>query len=411
MQAINTGDTAFMLISTALVMFMTPGLALFYGGMVRGKNVLSVLMYSFFAIAVVTVLWVLVGFTLAFGPDKAGLIGGLKWLGLSGVGQAPNTDYAPTIPAVVFMMYQGMFAVITPALITGAFVERIKFSAYVVFTAAWSLLVYAPLAHWVWGLGGWLRNLGALDFAGGAVIHASAGAAGLAAAIVVGRRRGYSVELMHPHNIPMTLTGGAILWFGYFGFNAGSALTAGGLAGMAFICTHISAAAASIGWVLAERFKSGKPTTLGGITGAVAGLVAVTPAAGFISPMSALVLGFVAGIICFWAVTLKWRFGYDDSLDVFGIHLVAGTLGMLALGLLAQKSLNGAGNNGLFFGNASLLGTQLLTVGTAIAYSFLMTILILKVVEAVTGLRVTDEEENAGLDLSHHGEAAYALHD
>lgn len=411
MGAIDTGDTAFMLISTAMVMFMTPGLALFYGGMVRAKNVLSVLMYSFFALAAVTVAWVVLGYTLAFGPDHGGLIGGLKWFMLSGVGQAPNPAYAATIPAVVFMMYQCMFAVITPALITGAFVERLKFSAYLVFILAWSLLVYAPLAHWVWAVGGWLRELGALDYAGGAVIHASAGAAGLAAAIVVGRRRGYNQELMHPHNIPMALTGGAILWFGYFGFNAGSALTAGGLAGMSFAATHLSAAAGSIGWVVTERLKSGKPTTLGAITGAVAGLVIVTPAAGFISLPTALVMGFISGGACYWAVAMKWRLGYDDSLDVFGIHLVAGTLGMLATGLVAQKAINPAGNNGLFFGNASFLGIQALTVGVSIAYSFAATFVILKIINAVIGLRVTDEEEKMGLDLSRHNEAGYMLHE
>lgn len=411
MGAINTGDTAFLLISAALVMFMTPGLALFYGGMVRQKNVLGTLMQSFFALALVTVLWVLVGYTLAFGPDKFGLIGGLKWLGLNGVGQLPDKAYAATVPALVFMAYQGMFAGITPALITGAFAERMKFSAFIVFTAVWSLVVYAPIAHWVWGVGGWIRTLGALDFAGGTVVHISSGAAALAAVLVIGKRKGFAAEIMHPHNIPMTVTGAAILWFGWFGFNAGSALTSGGLAGLAFATTHISAAAACLGWVTAEWLKTGKPTTLGAASGAVAGLVAITPAAGFIGPLSALALGFIAGAVCFYAVSLKWRFGYDDSLDVVGVHLVGGTLGALATGLLAQKVLNGAVADGLLFGNAALLGKQAVAVAATIIYSFVATTVILRVIDAVIGLRVSDENENVGLDLSQHSEVGYVWHD
>ena len=411
MGAINSGDTAFLLISAALVMFMTPGLALFYGGMVRQKNVLGTIMQSFFALALVTVLWVLVGYTLAFGPDHFGLIGGLKWLGLNGVGQLPNPAYAATVPALVFMAYQGMFAGITPALITGAFAERMKFSAFIVFTAVWVLVVYAPIAHWVWGVGGWIRTLGALDFAGGTVVHISSGAAALAAVLVIGKRKGFAQEIMHPHNIPMTVTGAAILWFGWFGFNAGSALTSGGLAGLAFATTHISAAAACLGWVTAEWLKTGKPTTLGAASGAVAGLVAITPAAGFIGPLAALVLGFIAGAVCFYAVSLKWRFGYDDSLDVVGVHFVGGTLGALATGVLAQKALNSAGANGLLFGNAALLGKQAVAVAACIIYSFVATTVILRVIDAVIGLRVSDENENVGLDLSQHSEVGYVWHE
>lgn len=411
MGAINTGDTAFMLISAALVMFMTPGLALFYGGMVRQKNVLGTLMQSFFALALITVIWVLFGYSLAFGPDKWGLIGSLKFLGLSGVGQAPNVAYAATIPALVFMAYQGMFAGITPALITGAFAERMKFTAFAVFTAIWAVLVYAPIAHWVWGVGGWIRELGALDFAGGTVVHISSGAAALMAALVIGKRKGYGMEIMHPHNIPMTVTGAAILWFGWFGFNAGSALNAGGLAGLAFVTTNIGAATACLGWITAEWIKTGKPTTLGAVSGAVAGLVAITPAAGFVSPMSALALGFVAGIVCYYAVSLKWKLGYDDALDVVGVHFVGGTLGALATGLLAQKALNSGGADGLLFGNAALMGKQVIAVVACIIYSFVMSFVILKVIDSLIGLRVSEEDEKIGLDLTQHSENGYVLHD
>ncbi len=406
---VNTGDTAFILISAAMVMLMTPGLALFYAGMVRSKNVLGTMMQSFFAIAIVSVLWVVIGYTLAFGPDKWGLIGGLKWFGLAGVGAAPS-EYAETIPGLLFMIYQGMFAIITPALITGAFAERMKFSAFVVFTALWSLIVYSPIAHWVWG-GGWIAKMGALDFAGGTVVHISSGAAALAAAIVLGRRRGYRVEIMHPHNIPMTMTGAAILWFGWFGFNAGSALGSSSLAVLAFVTTHLSAAGAMSGWIIVEWLKSGKPTTLGAASGAVAGLVAITPAAGFIGPISAIGLGFVAGAVCFFAVSLKWRLGYDDSLDVVGIHLVGGTLGALATGFLATKLVNSAGDSGVFFGNPALLGTQAISVIATMAYAFIVTLILLKIIDAIMGLRVSEVDEKIGLDLSQHSEAGYALHE
>ncbi len=406
---VNTGDTAFILISAAMVMLMTPGLAFFYAGMVRSKNVLGTMMQSFFAIAIVSVLWVVIGYTLAFGPDKWGLIGGLKGFGLAGVGAAPN-EYAETIPGLLFMIYQGMFAIITPALIAGAFAERMKFSAYIVFTALWSLIVYSPIAHWVWG-GGWIGQMGALDFAGGTVVHISSGAAALAAAIVLGRRRGFRVEIMHPHNIPMTMIGAAILWFGWFGFNAGSALGSGALAVLAFVTTHLSAAGAMSGWVVAEWLKSGKPTTLGAVSGAVAGLVAITPAAGFIGPISAIGLGFVAGVVCFYAVSLKWRLGYDDSLDVVGIHLVGGTLGALATGLLATKLVNSAGDNGVFFGNSALLGVQAISIIATAVYAFVITVVLLKIIDAIMGLRVSEIDEKTGLDLSQHSEAGYALHE
>lgn len=408
MENLNTGDTAFMLVSAALVMFMTPGLALFYGGMVRSKNVLATVMQSFFALGLVSVIWALVGYTLAFGPDKGHIIGGLDWAGLRGVGQAPASDYAATIPATVFMIFQAMFAVITPALITGAFAERMKFKAYVIFISLWVILVYSPIAHWVWGVDGWIRNLGALDFAGGTVVHISSGIAALAAAITLGRRRGLGTAGLHPHNVPMTVLGAGILWFGWFGFNAGSALTAGGLAGSAFIVTHLAAAAAIIGWMLAEKIKNGKATVLGGASGAVAGLVAITPASGFVGPMSAIIIGLVAGALCFLAVQVKWRFGYDDALDVVGVHLAGGTFGALATGLFASKLINAAGTDGLFYGNTKLLAAQLVAVGATIAYSFVVSYVLLKVIDILVGLRVSDEEEEEGLDLSQHGEAGYA---
>lgn len=409
MQSINTGDTAFMLISAALVMFMTPGLALFYAGMVRSKNVLGTIMQSFFAIGVISVIWALVGYTLAFGPDKWHLIGSLKWIGLQGVGQLPEKAYAATIPALVFMIYQGMFAVITPALISGAFAERMKFKAYVIFIILWSLLVYSPVAHWVWGVGGWIRELGALDFAGGTVVHISSGAAALAAALAIGKRRGLDSESWHPHNLTMTVTGAAILWFGWFGFNAGSALTSAGLAASAFVATHLAAAAATVSWVTTEWIRDGSPTTLGAASGAVAGLVAVTPAAGFVAPLAAIAIGLAAGTVCYLAVGLKWKLGYDDSLDVVGVHLVGGTLGALATGLFAQKVINSAGADGLFFGNPAQLGIQAVAVVAVIAYSFLMTYGLLRLIEAAIGLRVSAKDETTGLDLSQHSEAGYSF--
>jgi Amt family ammonium transporter len=408
MPGIDTGDTAWILVATALVMFMTPGLALFYGGLVRAKNVLGTIMQAFAALALVTVLWVLAGYTLAFGPDKGLLIGGLDFLGLAGVGQEPAAA-APTVPHLAFMAFQMMFAVITPALIAGAFAERMRFGGYVLFIGLWSLLVYAPLAHWVWG-GGWLgaAGVGALDFAGGTVVHINAGVAALAAALYLGKRRGSS-EAFVPHNVPMVITGAAILWFGWFGFNAGSALSSGGLAAQAFVTTHVAAAAATIGWLIPEWRRHRKPTTIGAATGAVAGLVAITPAAGFVAPWAAVLIGLAAGMVCYAAVGLKFRLGFDDSLDVVGVHLVGGIVGAMLTGVFAQLAINPAGADGLLFGNAALVGKQLAAVGATIVFSLAATSGILKVVDVLVGLRVSEEDEAAGLDLSQHAEAGYTL--
>ena len=403
MPGIDTGDTAWLLISAALVMFMTPGLALFYGGLVRAKNVLGTIMQSFFALALVTVLWVLVGYTFAFGSDHGGLIGGLEFFGFRGVGQAPSEVYAPTAPHAAFAMYQMMFAIITPALITGAVAERMKFSGYVLFLGLWSLLVYSPLAHWVWG-GGWLASLGALDFAGGTVVHINAGAAALAAIVYLGKRRGFGREAFVPHNVPMVITGAAILWFGWFGFNAGSALGANGLAASAFAATHIATAAAIIGWLVPETIRHGHPTTIGAATGAVAGLVAITPAAGFVEPLGAIVIGVAAGVVCFLAVELKARLRYDDSLDVVGVHLVGGVVGALLTGVLASTVVNE-------FSAGASLGKQAIGVGATLAFSFVATLAILKVVDLLVGIRVTEEQEVEGLDLSQHAEVGYTLVD
>jgi ammonium transporter, Amt family len=406
----NSGDTAFVLVASALVMFMTPGLALFYGGMVRAKNVLGTLMQSVFALGLVSVLWVLIGYTLAFGPDKGGLIGGLDYLGFANVGQKPNPELAGTIPHIAFAVYQMMFAVITPALITGAFAERMKFSGYVVFSSLWLVLVYAPIAHWVWAPGGWIRELGALDFAGGTVVHINAGVAALAAAIVIGKRKGWGREAIVPHNLTMTMLGAGILWFGWFGFNAGSALAANGLAASAFLATNLGAAAGACGWALVDARKERKSTTLGVASGAVAGLVAITPAAGFVAPVPAMAIGLAAGMVCAWAVGLKFRFGFDDSLDVVGVHLVGGMVGALLTGLFADLLINGAGADGLLSGGgAGLLGKQLVAIGATIAFSGLLSIGLLKLVDVTVGLRVTEEDELAGLDRAQHSEAGYAF--
>ena len=403
----NTGDTAWLLVSTALVMLMTPGLALFYGGMVRRKNILGTIMQSFIIIGVVSVEWILVGYSFAFGPDRGGVIGDLSWFGLSGVGLAPYPGYAATVPHQAYMIYQMMFAVITPALITGAFAERFKFSAFLVFTLLWALLVYNPVAHWVWGIGGWIRGLGALDFAGGTVVHITSGVSALAAALVVGRRRGFGAENMAPHNLPMTVLGAAILWFGWFGFNAGSALAAGALSTSAFVATHAAAAAATLSWVFVEWLHRGKPTVLGAASGCVAGLVAITPASGFVAPLGALVIGLLAGAVCYSAVMLKGRLGYDDSLDVVGVHCVGGTLGALATGLFATTAVNASGANGLFYGNPKLLAVQALAAAVSLIYSFGVTWLLLKALDKTMGLRVSTEDEVMGLDLTQHGEAGY----
>jgi len=407
MGQINTGDTAWMLISSALVMLMTPGLALFYGGMVRKKNILGTIMQSFIILGVVSVQWALFGYSLAFGPDVSHFIGDLSWIGLNGVGQTPNADYAATIPHQVFMVFQMMFAVITPALITGAFAERFKFKTFLVFTLIWCTVVYDPIAHWVWGMGGWIRNMGALDFAGGTVVHISSGVAALAAALVVGKRKGYPHTAMPPHNLTMTLIGASLLWFGWFGFNAGSAVASNGLAGTAFVVTHLASAAAALSWMTVEWLHRKKPTVLGAASGAVAGLVAITPASGFVGPMPAIIIGAVAGALCYAAVSLKPRFGYDDSLDVVGVHGVGGTWGALATGLFASVAINSAGANGLFFGNPSLLGKQAVAVLASMVYSFVLTVIILKVLDKVMGLRMDSEEESIGLDQSQHGESGY----
>ena len=408
---INSGDTAFILISAALVMLMTiPGLALFYSGLVRRKNVLGTIMQSFILVGLITIQWVLVGYSLSFGPDRMGLIGGFEWFGLSGVGLDPNPDYAATIPHQAFMIYQAMFAIITPCLIAGAFAERMKFSAFIIFSLLWATIVYDPLAHWVWGVGGWMRNMGALDFAGGTVVHISSGVSALAAALVMGKRIGYMRDPMPPHNMTLVVIGAALLWFGWFGFNAGSALSSGGLATSAFVLTQIAAAAPSITWTFVEWMRHGKPTILGAASGAVAGLVAITPAAGFVGPISAILIGISVGIVCFLAVViLKNKLGYDDSLDAFGIHGVGGTLGALATGLFASKVINPAGADGLFFGNPGQLGIQVLATVVTAVFSFVATLIILKVIDLIIGIRVQEEDEIMGLDLSQHNETGYTF--
>jgi len=404
---IDKGDNAWMLTSAALVLMMTiPGLFLFYGGLVRSKNILGTIMHSFIMVGVVTVQWVLWGYSVAFGPDIGGLFGSLAWVGLNGVGVEPNADYAATIPHMTFMVYQMMFAIITPALITGAFAERAKFSTFLVFMILWTTIVYDPLAHWVWGVKGWMREMGALDFAGGTVVHISSGASALVAAIMFGRRIGYGQEAMPPHNLPFSVIGAGLLWVGWFGFNAGSALAADGLATSAFVATHVATAAAALAW-LAMDWMRGKPTMLGAASGAVAGLVAITPGAGFVSPMSALIIGVGGGILCSIACSLKPKLGYDDSLDVVGVHGVGGTWGALATGLFASKAVNPAGNNGLFFGNPGQLWIQFETVVVTIVFAMVATAVILAILKATMGLRVADDEERMGLDLTQHNERAY----
>ena len=406
----DSGDTAFVLVSAALVMFMTPGLALFYGGMVRAKNVLGTVMHSFFALGLVSVLWVLVAYSLAFGPDKGHLIGGLDYIGFAGVGQAPNPDLAPTIPHLAYACFQLFFAVITPALITGAFAERMRFPGYVLFTTLWLLLIYAPLAHWVWAPGGWIRELGALDFAGGTVVHMNSGVAALAAAIVIGKRTGFGRDAIVPHNLPLTVLGAGMLWFGWFGFNAGSALAANGLAASAFLATNTAAAAGAIGWGLYDMLRSRRSTTLGVASGAVAGLVAITPAAGYVGPSASIAIGLAAGLVCAAATSVKFRVGYDDALDVVGVHAVGGMLGALLIGLFADTAFNKAGGDGLFAGGGlALLGKQAVAVVATLAFSFVGSFVLLKVTHALVGLRVTPEEEATGLDLTQHAEAGYAF--
>ncbi len=408
----NTGDTAWVLASSALVLFMTPGLAMFYGGMVRAKNVLGTLMHSVFAMGLISVLWVLIGYTLAFGPDKAGLIGGFDFLGFSGVSNtaAHPAGLGATIPHSAFAVFQMMFAIITPALITGAFAERMKFSGYVMFMSLWLLFVYAPMAHWVWHPEGWLFKLGALDFAGGTVVHINAGIAALAAILVIGKRKGFGKEAFLPHNLTLTILGTGILWFGWFGFNAGSALGANGLAASAFLATNLGAAAGACGWALMEAGKGRRATTLGVASGAVAGLVAITPASGYVGPLGAIAIGLLGGLICSWAVSLKFRFGYDDSLDVVGVHMVGGLVGALLTGIFSTQAINEFGADGLIAGGGlELLGKQAIAVGVTLVFSFVVTMIIVKVVDMTVGLRVSEEEEISGLDLTQHQEVGYAL--
>ena len=407
MNQVNGADTAWVLIGGALVMLMTPGLGLFYGGLVRQKNALSTIMHSFFILGLVSVQWVLVGYSLAFGPDVGGVIGGLDWVGLRGVGQDPNPTYAATIPHLAFMSFQMMFAALTPALISGAFAERKRFAAFALFSILWTTLVYDPIAHWVWGDGGWLRSLGTLDFAGGTVVHISSGVSALICARVLGRRMGYGREAMEPHNATLTILGAALLWFGWFGFNAGSALGSGVIATAAFVNTNTAAAMASLTWLTASWIHHRRPSALGAAAGALAGLVGITPASGFVSPMGALLIGFVAGLACFAVVEFLVRGRIDDSLDVFGVHGVGGTVGMLATGLLATRFVNPAGADGLFYGNARLVLVQSVAVLATAAYSAAMTWGLLRLVDALVGLRVSPEEEVRGLDLSQHGELAY----
>ncbi len=412
---ISGADTAFVMICAALVLLMTPGLGLFYGGMVRRKNVLATFQQSFILMGVMTLQWVLFGYSLAFAPDAfGGLIGGLDYVGLRGVGLDPHPTYGPTIPHQLFMAFQLMFAVITPALISGAFAERMKFSAYLLFTVLWATLVYDPVAHWVWG-GGWIgAKLGALDFAGGLVVHVISGVAALCAAMVVGRRKGLGEEEMHPHNLTMTALGTGLLWFGWFGFNAGSALAANGAAVAAFVNTNTAAAAAAVSWSAVEWLHKKKVTVLGTCSGAVAGLVAVTPAAGYVTPMGSLIIGGLVSVACYAAILIKGRLGYDDSLDVFGVHGVGGAFGALAVGFFATSAMTRIAGvadapGGLFEGSTSQLVKQAISLAAAAGYSFVVSFLLLKMVDLTVGLRVTAEEEDLGLDLSQHGERGYIM--
>jgi len=406
---INSGDTAWVLICTAFVMFMTPGLAFFYGGMVRRKNMLSVLMQCFIILCVLTIQWMLFGYSLSFAPGN-GFWGGFGWAGLNGVGTGAYPDYAATIPHEAFMIFQAMFAVITPALIIGAFAERIKFSSFLVFTILWATFVYNPLCHWVWGSGGWLKNLGVLDFAGGIVVHTTAGIAALVTVLMIGRRSNLDHNVPAPHNVPFVVLGTALLWFGWFGFNAGSALAANGIAANAFVVTNAAAASAGLTWALLEWIRNGKPTVFGAVTGSIAGLATVTPASGFVSPLSGLMIGVLASIFCYIAVAvIKPKFKYDDSLDAFGVHGVGGILGTLATGIFAQKAINPAGADGMLFGNPNQFAIQLVGVSVAVAYTFVATLIIYKFVDLFFKMRVSEKEELMGLDLTQHHERAYTV--
>ncbi|WP_088187435.1 ammonium transporter [Desulfosporosinus sp. FKA] len=406
---LNSGDIAFVFLSTILVFLMTPGLALFYGGMVRKRNVLSIMMQSFAAIGLVTVVWVVFGYSLAFGPDHGHIIGGLDWFALKNVGLTPNPDYAPSIPHLLFFMFQLMFAIITPAVVSGATAERMRFPAFLLFMFFWSTFVYIPLAHWVWGVGGWMRNLGVMDFAGGTVVEMASGVSGLVAALIIGKRLKVGYEFNIPHNMPNVLLGGGLLWFGWFGFNAGGAMGANGLAVLALVTTQIAGAAGMIGWALLEWFHRRQITVFGAISGIIAALVAITPAAGFVSTGSSLLIGFVAGGVCYLGVSvLKDKLGYDDALDVFGIHGIGGTWGTLATGIFADMRLNPQGHNGLLNGGGiHPVLIQLLAIAVTYAFTGVMTFVILKVVALFTPLRATDDEQVNGLDLTQHRENAY----
>jgi ammonium transporter, Amt family len=406
---VNTGDTAWLLVSAALVLMMTPALALFYAGMVRKKNVLSTIMHSLTAIPIVTIVWALFGYSLAFGKSHGGVIGSLSMTGLSGL----ETEMHGSVPTLAFSAFQMMFAIITPALISGAFAERMKFSAYCILVAAWSTLVYVPVAHWVWAEDGWLFKMGALDFAGGTVVHLTAGASALVCSFVVGKRLKYPQERPLPHNLTMTLTGAGLLWFGWFGFNAGSALTSGWLAAVAFMTTHMGAAGGSLGWLVVEWKHRGKPTALGIASGLVAGLVAITPAAGYVSPVAAIAIGFIASCVCYLAVQAKYKYGYDDSLDAFGVHGIGGLTGAVLTGVFSQKRsfpgvAEAVGEAGLLAGNPKQLGVQLLACVVSAVYAAAVTFVLLTVIDKLVGLRVTMSDEREGLDTTQHGEEGYA---
>ena len=405
---VNPVDTVFVLFSAALVMLMTPGLSLFYGGMVRRKNILSILMQCFVTLCLISVQWVLWGYSLAFAPSQ-GFWGGLTWVGLRGVGFEPFPDYSATVSHMAFMIFQGMFAVITPALIIGAFAERMKFSAFLIFTLLWATFVYDPLCHWVWGSGGWLKQLGVLDFAGGIVVHTSAGLAALLTTLIIGKRKNLQ-HIPAPHNLPLVVLGTGLLWFGWFGFNAGSALAVNKVAVMAFVATNTAAAAAGLSWALLEWIRNGKPTIFGIVTGSIAGLATITPASGFVSPTSALIIGVMASIVCFIAVAItKPKYNYDDTLDAFGVHGVGGILGTLAVGLFASKAINPAGADGLFYGNPRQFLIQLVGVTVAVLYVGGMTFILYKFVDIFFGVRVKETEEMIGLDLTQHSERAYTI--
>lgn len=404
---INGADTAFVLAAAGLVLLMTPGLALFYAGMVRSKNALGTIMQSLILISLISLEWVYLGYSMSFGPDLNGLIGDLSWVALKGVTSAPSATYATTIPQTVFMIYQCMFAVITPALIAGAFAERVRFPAFVAFSLLWAVLVYNPVCHWVWGSGGWLAKMGVLDFAGGLVVHATCGVAALAAVLVIGPRKGYGHASFMPHNLPMTMLGTGLLWFGWFGFNGGSALAANEVAATAFVATHLAGMSGMAMWTLMEWVKLGKPTTLGAASGAIAGLATITPAAGFVGPNAAIAIGLIAGVVCYFAVNVKSRFKFDDSLDVVGIHGVGGVTGTILLGVFASKSVNPAGVDGLLAGNNAQLVLQLVGVVVVCGYAFVVSWIILKGLDMVMGLRISEEAEHQGLDFTEHSETAY----